>query len=70
MVLTESRDASVKRFDALGAVLVTGGLVTLVYAITQATDNGWGSRRDDPALRGSAALLALLRLLGARARSR
>ena len=32
----ESRDAHVKSFDAPGAVLVTAGLVSLVYAITQA----------------------------------
>jgi EmrB/QacA subfamily drug resistance transporter len=43
LLLRESRDAHVKSFDALGAVLVTGGLVTLVYAITQANDYGWGS---------------------------
>jgi EmrB/QacA subfamily drug resistance transporter len=43
LLLTESRDAHVKSFDALGAVLVTGGLVTLVYAITQANDYGWSS---------------------------
>jgi EmrB/QacA subfamily drug resistance transporter len=43
VLLNESRDAHVKTFDALGAVLVTGGLVTLVYAITQANDYGWGS---------------------------
>src|SRR5713101_724937 len=42
-LLTESRDARVKTFDLPGAVLVTGGLVTLVYAITQANNNGWGS---------------------------
>jgi EmrB/QacA subfamily drug resistance transporter len=42
-LLNESRDARVKSFDAPGAVLVTGGLVTLVYAITQANNNGWGS---------------------------
>src|SRR5712691_1446541 len=29
--------------DLLGAALVTGGLVTLVYAITQANNNGWSS---------------------------
>src|ERR671937_3222528 len=40
-LLTESRDASVKSFDALGAVLVTGGLSSLVYAITQAGQSGW-----------------------------
>jgi EmrB/QacA subfamily drug resistance transporter len=43
LLLTESRDAHVKSFDAPGAVLVTGGLVTLVYAITQASRYGWGS---------------------------
>jgi len=43
LLLTESRDARVKTFDLPGAVLVTGGLVTLVYAITQANNNGWGS---------------------------
>jgi EmrB/QacA subfamily drug resistance transporter len=43
VLLTESRDARVKSFDLPGAALVTGGLVTLVYAITQANTNGWGS---------------------------
>ncbi len=41
ILLRESRDASVKSFDALGAVLVTGGLSSLVYAITQAGQDGW-----------------------------
>src|SRR5204863_9336981 len=40
-LLKESRDATVKSFDALGAVLVTGGLSSLVYAITQAGRAGW-----------------------------
>ena len=40
-LLDESRDARVHSFDALGAVLVTSGLVSLVYAITQTTTNGW-----------------------------
>src|ERR671922_239739 len=43
LLLTESRDAHVKSFDALGAVLSTSGLITLVYAITQANDYGWSS---------------------------
>src|SRR5438874_1031480 len=43
LLLTESRDARVKTFDLPGAVLITGGLVTLVYAITQANSHGWGS---------------------------
>jgi EmrB/QacA subfamily drug resistance transporter len=40
-LLKESRDAHVKRFDVPGAVLVTGGLSLLVYAITQAGQVGW-----------------------------
>jgi EmrB/QacA subfamily drug resistance transporter len=43
LLLRESRDAHVKSFDLPGAVLVTGGLITLVYAITQANDYGWSS---------------------------
>src|SRR5881397_196306 len=44
-LLDESRDTTVKSYDALGAVLVTGGLVALVYAITQSGTYGWGSGR-------------------------
>ena len=43
LLLRESRDAYVNSFDVPGAVLVTSGLVTLVYAITQASDYGWTS---------------------------
>src|SRR5438094_1017666 len=41
ILLKESRDARVKSFDALGAVLVTTGLSLFVYAITQAGQHGW-----------------------------
>jgi EmrB/QacA subfamily drug resistance transporter len=41
LLLTESRDASAKSFDVPGAVLVTAGLSSLVYAITQAGQQGW-----------------------------
>jgi EmrB/QacA subfamily drug resistance transporter len=43
LLLRESRDAHVKSFDVPGAVLVTGGLITLVYAITEASSYGWSS---------------------------
>jgi MFS family permease len=43
MLLDESRDATARTFDIPGATLVTGGLVVLVYAITQANDYGWSS---------------------------
>jgi EmrB/QacA subfamily drug resistance transporter len=42
-LLGESRDARAASFDALGAVLVTAGLTTAVFGITQANEYGWGS---------------------------
>jgi EmrB/QacA subfamily drug resistance transporter len=57
ILLAESRDARVKAFDAPGAVLVTGGLSLLVYAITQAGQEGWLAAET---LVTSAAALALL----------
>jgi EmrB/QacA subfamily drug resistance transporter len=56
--LTESRDARAKSFDVPGAALVTSGLVTLVYAITQANNYGWGSLATIALFAGSLALLA------------
>jgi EmrB/QacA subfamily drug resistance transporter len=58
LLLNESRDASVRSFDAIGAVLVTGGLSALVYAITQAGSNGWGSAKTIGFFVGSLVLLA------------
>jgi EmrB/QacA subfamily drug resistance transporter len=58
VLLTESRDAHVKSFDALGAVLVTGGLTTLVFALTQANDYGWGSVETVGLFAAAGALLA------------
>jgi MFS family permease len=40
-LLTESRDAGVSSFDVPGAVLVTAGLSSVVYAITKAGTDGW-----------------------------
>src|SRR6476646_5923405 len=57
-LLNESRDTTVKSFDALGAVLVTGGLVSLVYAITQSGTYGWGSGRTIGVIAAAVALLA------------
>jgi EmrB/QacA subfamily drug resistance transporter len=41
LLLAESRDARVRTFDVPGAVLVTAGLSSLVYAMTQAGQEGW-----------------------------
>ena len=43
ILLNESRDARVKSFDVPGAVLVTSGLVVLVFALTRGNHYGWGS---------------------------
>jgi EmrB/QacA subfamily drug resistance transporter len=56
--LNESRDAQAKSYDVPGAAFVTGGLVTLVYAITQANNYGWGSLATIGLFAGSLALLA------------
>jgi EmrB/QacA subfamily drug resistance transporter len=41
ILLQESRDARINSFDFPGAILVTSGLSSLVYAITQAGQKGW-----------------------------
>ena len=61
-LLNESRDAAVKTFDVPGAVLVTGGLVALVYAITQANDLGWTDPDGGPLRRRGRAPRRLRRL--------
>jgi len=58
VLLSESRDAHVRRFDVAGAVLVTGGLSSLVYAITQAGEQGWLAGRTVGTFAVSVALLA------------
>src|SRR5918995_238842 len=57
VLLSESRDTRVKSFDAPGGVLVTGGLTTLVLAITQGSDWGWSSTRTIGAFAAAAVLL-------------
>ena len=58
VLLGESRDTRVKSFDALGAVLVTSHLTTLVLGITQGHTWGWTSARTIGIFALSAALLA------------
>jgi MFS family permease len=58
VLLGESKDTRIKTFDALGAILVTSGLTTLVLGITQGHAWGWGSGRIIGIFVASAALLA------------
>src|SRR5712691_9136332 len=67
-VVPESRLTSARRrYDPLGAVTVTGALVILVYAISQAPTVGWASARTLALLTASAALLATFLVLETRA---
>ena len=67
-VVPESRLAGARRsYDALGAVTVTGALVMLVYAISQAPTAGWTAVRTLALLAASAALLAAFLVIETRA---
>jgi EmrB/QacA subfamily drug resistance transporter len=57
LLLEESRDARVNSFDFPGAILVTGGLSSLVYAITQTSQKGWLSAETISVAAGAIALL-------------
>lgn len=67
-VVPESRlDGARRRYDPLGAVTVTGALILLVYAISQAPVTGWAADRTVAMLAASAALLAAFVVIEARA---
>jgi EmrB/QacA subfamily drug resistance transporter len=58
-LLAESRaDLGHRHFDVAGAATITSGLMLLVYALTRATTDGWGSAGTIGLLLGSAALVA------------
>jgi EmrB/QacA subfamily drug resistance transporter len=67
-VVPESRLSDARRrYDPLGALAVTGALVMLVYAISQAPVVGWTATRTLALLAGSAALLVGFVILETRA---
>jgi EmrB/QacA subfamily drug resistance transporter len=49
---------STAHFDVVGAILATGGMLLLVYALINAPDHGWGSARTLGELATAALLLA------------
>jgi EmrB/QacA subfamily drug resistance transporter len=58
-IVPESRrEGGERNYDALGAVLVSGGLALLVYTISRAPDVGWATARTILLLVASVALLA------------
>jgi MFS family permease len=58
-----------RRFDASGAIAVTGGLVLLVDAISQAPQYGWGATRTIAVLAASVSLLAAFLVIESRGES-
>jgi EmrB/QacA subfamily drug resistance transporter len=69
-IVPESRaELGHRRFDAAGAITVTGGLALLVYAISKAPDVGWGSARTILLLIVSVAILGLFVLIEMRTRA-
>ncbi|GAB2519422.1 MFS transporter [Nocardiopsis aegyptia] len=56
ILIRESRNAHAPRLDLVGAVTVTGGLLSVIFGITSAERNGWSS----PVTLGSLALGVVL----------
>jgi EmrB/QacA subfamily drug resistance transporter len=70
LVLEESRALLPHRhFDLAGAASITGGLMLLVYAMTRATSDGWGSSVTIGLLAASALLMAAFAVVASRSRS-
>jgi EmrB/QacA subfamily drug resistance transporter len=67
-VVPESRlHNATRRYDPLGAIVVTGALVVLIYAISQTPTVGWTATRTIAPLAASAALLAAFPVIETRA---
>ncbi|MFW6695535.1 MFS transporter [Streptomyces sp. MAR4 CNX-425] len=62
-LLSESRSAGRARFDVPGVLLVTGGLVAVVYGTGRAESDGWDSAPVAALLAGGAALLVVFALV-------
>jgi EmrB/QacA subfamily drug resistance transporter len=58
LISGDRRRARLADFDLRGAVLATGGMLLLVFALVKAPDQGWGSIRTLGELAGALALLA------------
>jgi EmrB/QacA subfamily drug resistance transporter len=70
LLLRESRaELADRHFDVAGATAVTSGLMLLVYALTRATSDGWGSGTTVALLSGSAGLLLAFIVIELRSRS-
>ena len=57
LISGERRRAELRNFDLVGAILVTGGMLLLVYALVTASTIGWGNARTIGAIAAALALL-------------
>jgi EmrB/QacA subfamily drug resistance transporter len=65
----ESRlEVTRRSYDPLGAVAITGSLILLVYAISEAPTKGWGSAQTIGCLIGSGVLMAAFLFIESRGR--
>jgi EmrB/QacA subfamily drug resistance transporter len=58
LIPAERGRARLRNFDVVGALLATGGMLLLVYAIVEAPNVGWGATRTILELAGAVAVLA------------
>src|SRR5947199_6150072 len=69
-LLRESRaDLRHRHFDLAGAASITAGLMVLVYAMTRATQHGWGTAETIGLLAASAVLVAAFFLIELRSKA-
>src|SRR6266480_966670 len=70
VLLRESRaNLDHRHFDTAGAASITGGLMLLVYAMTRATQHGWGTPETIGLLSASAALIAAFVVIEVRSKA-
>ncbi|MGZ4579949.1 MAG: DHA2 family efflux MFS transporter permease subunit [Nocardioidaceae bacterium] len=62
-------DLAHRHFDFAGAVSITGGLMILVYAMTRATQHGWGAASTVGLLATSAALILAFLVIESRSKA-
>jgi predicted MFS family arabinose efflux permease len=62
LIAGDRRTARLASFDLPGAILVTAGMLLLVYSLVKAPDVGWGTTRTIGGLAGALALLAVFLL--------
>ncbi len=65
----DRRAASSRNFDSLGALLLTTGMLLLIYGLVRAPQIGWGDTRTIGTLGGAAVLLAAFAVTESRRRN-